>query len=136
MFGKTSLLQSCRFHGCFSQNRLYFVGECLPSLGWGKVLASRLVVGKILLVLGYFVASSSQAVQDSGEYSVRTHHISNRNGLFEEVAFCLAVGHCLAPGSDSGWSCLQLGIAVGIVGCCPPIQDSLLAYFLTFSSPR
>ena len=44
----------------------YFAAECLPSLDGGKVPASQLVVGKILLVLGYSVASSAQGDRDSG----------------------------------------------------------------------
>ena len=135
MFGKTSLPQSCRFHGFFSWNLLGFVGECLPSLGWGKVLASLQVAGKILLVLSYSTAFLAQGDRDCGEYSAHNHHILKKNGLFVEVAFCLAVGHCLVPSFDSSWSYLQPGITVGIAGCYPPIQDFLLACFLTFSLP-
>ena len=94
-----------------------------------------MVSGKILLVLGYSVASPSQGDWDSGEYNGRTHHISNNNGLFREVAFFSVVRHFSAPGSDSGWSCLQPGITVGIAGGFPLVQGSLLAYFLIFSSP-
>ena len=130
MFGKKSLLQSCRFHGCFSRSHLYFATKCLPSLDGGKVLASQLVARKTLVVLGYSVASSAQGDHDSGEYSGLNHHILNKNGLFIEVAFFLAVGHCLAPGFDSCWSCLQPGIAMGSFGCFPPVQGSLLDFFL------
>ena len=77
----------------------------------------------MLLVLSYSVAFLAQGDWDSGEYSARTHHILIKNGLFVEVAFCLAFGHCLAPGSNSDWSYLQPGIVVGVVGCCPPVQE-------------
>ena len=41
------------------------------------------------------------------------------NGLFEEVAFFSAFGHCLDLGSDSSWSYLQPGIVVGAVSYFP-----------------
>ena len=135
MFGKTSLHQSCRFRDYFSRSGLDFFAECLSSLDGGKVLALQLVAGKILPVLGYSVASSTQGDLDSGEYSGRTHHISNKNCLFEEVAFCSVVGNFLAPGSDSGWSCLHPKIVVGVFGCFPIVQDSLWACFFLLSSP-
>ena len=102
VFGKTSLPQSCRFHGCFSWSYQDFVTEFLPSLDGGKVLASQLFARKILPVLSDFVASSAREDQDSGEYNGHTHHILNKNCLFKEVEFFSTVGNFSTPGSDSG----------------------------------
>ena len=73
---------------------------------------------------------------DNGDYSAHTHHISNKNGFFEEVAFYSVVGHFLAPRSDFGWSYLQPRIAAVISGWFPPVQGSLFTCFWIFSLPR
>ena len=77
--------------------------------------------GKIHLVHGYSVASSTQGGQDSDECNSHTHHRLNKSGLFEEVAFCFSIENCLAPGFDFSWSFLQPEIMEGIAGCFPPI---------------